>query len=54
MNTTNNEKYFYTVLEKDDSICYYCTSKAIYSEPEENTGNIIDVCNEHFRMKFGG
>jgi hypothetical protein len=54
MKTTDKEKCYKIPLEKDGSLCYYCTNKALYSEPEEKTGQIIDVCNEHFRMKFGG
>ena len=42
------------LLEEEKSLCYYCDNRAMYTEPEENTGEIIDVCNEHFRMKFGG
>lgn len=34
--------------------CKYCNNDAVYQEPAEDTGEIIDVCKNHFRSKFGG
>lgn len=34
--------------------CAYCEKDAIYQEPSEDTGQVIDVCYNHFRSKFGG
>lgn len=36
------------------SKCVKCDRVATYNQPDENTGNIIDVCIEHFTLRFGG
>lgn len=34
--------------------CYYCNEKAKYTQPEKDTGSIIDVCEKHFEFKHWG
>lgn len=34
--------------KKRYSKCFYCTDKPLYVQPEKNTGNLVDVCKEHF------
>jgi hypothetical protein len=32
--------------------CHYCDNKSKYTQPEKNTGQIIDVCEGHFTFKY--
>lgn len=34
--------------------CYYCDAKAEFTQPEKETGKIIDVCPKHFRFMHAG
>ena len=41
-------------MNKNMPPCFYCPKESKYSEPEEKTGNIIDVCETHFHFKYMG
>jgi hypothetical protein len=30
--------------------CQYCDAKALYNQPDKDTGNIISVCQKHFTL----
>lgn len=30
--------------------CYYCDKKALYTQPDKDTGEIVDACKDHFNM----
>jgi hypothetical protein len=34
--------------------CFYCPEDSKYSEPEQKTGQVIDVCDKHFHLKYMG
>lgn len=34
--------------------CFYCDEEAKYTQPGQNTGRIIDVCEKHFTFKYWG
>lgn len=34
--------------------CYYCDAKAEFTQPEQKTGEIIDVCPKHFTWMHAG
>ena len=34
--------------------CKNCDNYAVYTQPDKDTGEIIDVCEKHFIMKFSG
>lgn len=34
--------------------CYYCDAKAEFTQPEKDTGKIIDVCKNHFDWMHAG
>ena len=36
------------------SICYFCDEDSKYTQPENQTGEIIDVCETHFSYRFIG
>ena len=35
-------------------MCYYCDAKAEFTQPEDKTGKIIDVCPKHFTWMHAG
>lgn len=34
--------------------CFYCDKKAQFTQPEKETGKIIDVCVDHFTFMHIG
>lgn len=34
--------------------CVRCNNESKFTQPDDDTGEVIDVCNEHFTFKFGG
>jgi len=36
------------------SKCIKCDEFATFTQPDDQTGYMIDVCNKHFTLKFGG
>jgi len=38
----------------DTRQCAYCDNKAEYTQPEKQTGRIIDVCKKHFTFMYMG
>lgn len=36
------------------SKCTKCDEVSTFTQPDEQTGNIIDVCDKHFTLRFGG
>jgi hypothetical protein len=34
--------------------CYYCDKEAEFTQPEDKTGKIIDVCQKHFTWMHAG
>lgn len=35
-------------------ICYKCGQEATYTQPDKDTGHIVDVCEKHFTFKYMG
>lgn len=35
-------------------LCYKCNNEATYTQPDKDTGEIIDVCEKHFVLKYMG
>ena len=40
--------------QKRYSKCHFCDNKSKYTQPEKDTGYIIDVCEAHFTFKHIG
>ena len=36
------------------SKCFVCDQEAKFTQPDFDTGHIIDVCDKHFTLRFGG
>lgn len=36
--------------KKNYEKCYYCEEKALFNQPEKQSGEIVDVCRKHFTM----
>jgi hypothetical protein len=34
--------------------CFKCGNEAIYTQPDKDTGEIVDVCEKHFILKYMG
>ena len=34
--------------------CFYCNNKAEFTQPEKDTGIVIDVCKKHFTWMHAG
>lgn len=34
------------------SKCYFCDNQSKYLQPDKDTGNIIDVCEKHFTLRY--
>lgn len=34
--------------------CYYCDVKAEFTQPDKDTGMVIDVCKKHFTWMHAG
>ena len=34
--------------------CVNCNNDAVYTQPDKETGEIVDVCDKHFTLKFSG
>lgn len=34
--------------------CYYCDNKSTYTQPEKQSGEIINVCPKHFTYRYMG
>jgi hypothetical protein len=35
-------------------VCHKCGMEAKYTQPDKDTGEIIDVCEKHFVFKYMG
>jgi hypothetical protein len=52
--TERQKQAFERLLKRQKNECYFCENKSIYTQPHPDSGRIIDVCDTHFTMKFGG
>lgn len=52
--TEKQKEAFYRLsfrrFNKEKIDCYYCTSEALYDQPEKDSGEIVSVCKKHFNL----
>jgi hypothetical protein len=37
-------------MKIENTKCHYCSLAALYNQPDKDTGEVVSVCQKHFRM----